>query len=102
MFNFNDIWYRYPRRVARRAAERQFLASVLTDQDWADIQTALKNYLSSMRVYKGFVMNGATWFYNWRDWIDYTEPVCSKCKGEGKFINKITGYEIICNCKEIK
>lgn len=68
-YDFDLLWIKYPNRVGRKAALAHFAASVRTDQDFADIQTALDNYLHCETVGKGFVQNGSTWFNNWRDWI---------------------------------
>lgn len=72
--DFEDIWSKYPKKDGRKAAERSFKASVKTEQDYADIQKALKNYLDSSDVARGFIKNGSTWFNNWQDWINYTDP----------------------------
>ena len=72
-FPFEDVYKNYPNKVGKREALRHFEASVKNDQDWLDIQAALKNYLESERVAKGFVQNASTWFNNWRDWIKSPE-----------------------------
>lgn len=71
--SFEEFYLKYPKRVGKKDAARHFEASVKTEQDWQDIQTALKNYLASERVAKGFVQNASTWFNNWRDWINFKE-----------------------------
>ncbi len=96
-FPFKDIWERYPKKLGRKSAERHFTASVKSEEDFKNIGTALNNYLKSERVAKGFVQNGATWFCNWADWITFTEELCSKCKGKGKYSSP-TGYEVRCTC----
>ena len=96
---FNQIWDKYPQRTGRKSAESHFKASVKTEQDFQDIQTALKNYLESKRVAQGFVQNGSTWFNNWQDWINFKDPFCKLCKGKGKYMSG-TGYEIKCKCNE--
>jgi hypothetical protein len=70
---FEEIWKLYPNRDGKKLAERHFRATVTTARDWIDIQAALKNYLQSERVRKGFVKNGSTWFNGWRDWIQDPE-----------------------------
>lgn len=65
---FEQFVKNYPNRDGLKAAKRHFLASVVSEQDWIDIQAALKNYLNSERPKKGFVKNCSTWFNNWRDW----------------------------------
>ncbi len=96
-FNFDNIWSKYPKRVGRKAALKHFYASVKTEKDHDDIHLALENYLKSERVKENFIQNGSTWFNNWRDWIDYTELPCTRCKGKGKYTSP-TGYEIVCDC----
>lgn len=68
-FDFESLWAKYPNKDGKKAAERHFHNEVKNDQDWQDINTALKNYLESDVVKKGFIKNGSTWFNNWRDWI---------------------------------
>ena len=69
MTNFEFIWLGYPSKIGRKQAEKHFRASVRTEADWVDMRTALRNYLDSKRVKQGFIMNGSTWFNNWRDWV---------------------------------
>ena len=69
-FSFDEIYLKYPNTVGRKEALRHFKASVKTEKDFQDIQIALKNYLVSERVSKGFIMNASTWFNNWQDWVN--------------------------------
>jgi hypothetical protein len=94
---FEELWEQYPKKVGRREAFRHFQATVKIETDWLDIQKALKHYLSSERVYRGIIQDGKTWFNNWSDWVKFTEPVCPKCKGVGRY-RSATGYEVICDC----
>lgn len=96
-FDFESVWLKYPKRVGKKMAQVHFEASVKTQKDFEDLSLALSNYLSSKRVANGFVQNGSTFFNNWRDWIDYKEEVCKKCKDKGSFTSA-TGYAIICDC----
>lgn len=75
VFNFEDIWSKYPSRTGKKASLKHFRATVKNERDMDDIHTALNNYLASERVKKGFIQNGSTWFNNWRDWIDFRDPV---------------------------
>lgn len=75
---FDLIWEKYPRQEGRRAAMRHFNASVLTFQHWLDIQIALKNYIAKIRrenIKDEFVLHGKTWFFNWRDYVEYKGTV---------------------------
>jgi hypothetical protein len=69
-FDFEPVWQMYPKRVFKKHAARYFASSVKTEQDYADIQQAITNYLQSDTVKNGYVQNGSTWFNNWRDWVD--------------------------------
>lgn len=79
-FSFEDIWEKYPNKDGKKQAIKSFSASVKTDQDWRDINIALNNYLGSKNVLKGFIKNGSTWFNNWRDWVDWSEPTMGQSK----------------------
>ncbi len=94
---FEEVWKRYPKPTGKKAAFRHFKASVKTETDLKSINKALDNYSASEDVYKGFIKKGSTWFNEWQDWINYTNPVCPKCKGKGKY-NSTTGYPITCDC----
>ena len=96
-FPFEELWTKYPNKVGRKEAVRHFEASIHTLRDFSDINKALENYLRSERVAKGFVMNASTFFNNWQDWLNYTEDICPKCKGKGKYTST-TGYEVTCDC----
>ncbi len=91
------LWDKYPKKIGKRNAEKHFINSVKTEQDCKDITTALDHYLKSERVFKGYIQNADTWFNNWRDWIDFKEEICLKCKNTGKYTS-VTGYESICEC----
>lgn len=75
--HFQELWDNYPSqgKVHKKLALRHFKASVKTEKDWNDINTALEKYKKSARVAGGFIQNGSTWFNNWRDWINYEEFV---------------------------
>jgi len=72
---FEDILRRYPNKDGKKAAQKHFNASVKTEQDWVDLNTALDNYLDHLdkKEWKS-PKNCSTWFNNWRDWIDWEEP----------------------------
>lgn len=69
---FDTLWSRYPRREGRKLALRHFLASVKTEEDRTNIQTALSNYIAKLTREKTapqYIKMGSTWFNNWKDWI---------------------------------
>ena len=96
-FDFESFWNKYPVKVGKKMAEKHFDSSVKTQQDFDDLNRALANYMKSKRVSNGFVQNGSTFMNNWRDWVNYKEETCSKCKDKGSFMSA-TGYSIICDC----
>jgi len=85
LFSFEEIYLKYPNKVGKKDAQRHFEVSVKTEQDWLDIQIALKNYLLSTRVKKGFIQNASTWFNDWRGWV--AMPI-SEPQGLEKFLKK--------------
>jgi len=85
---FNDLWNGYPSKIGRKAAERHYHSSVKTKEDMKNIQIALSSYKNSKRVKDGFIMNGSSWFNNWKDWVEYKEPVAQVEKEEKpKFVD---------------
>ncbi len=80
---FEVVWAKYPNKDGKKAALQHFKVSVLTEEDWRDVQIALENYLISEKVKKGFIKNGSTWFNNWRDWV--VSPIKEK-SGIEKYI----------------
>jgi hypothetical protein len=74
-FDFEPLWNQYPNKLGKKEAERHFRASVLTDQDYQDIQKALGNYVEKTKTTEAkYIKHGSTWFNNWKDWISYEEP----------------------------
>lgn len=70
VFNFEQVWARYPKRVGKKEAMRHFHATVKSEQDFKNLNKALDNYLVSEDYLKGFIQNGSTWFNNWSDYLD--------------------------------
>ncbi len=68
---FEKLWAKYPNKDGKKEALRHFQASVKTESDMQNIETALINYLASDTVKQGFIKNGSTWFNNWRDWVSF-------------------------------
>lgn len=71
--HFEELWVRYPVRngvrQGKKAALRHYKASVKTDKDREDINSALTNYINSDTVSEGYIQNGSTWFNNWKDYV---------------------------------
>lgn len=76
---FENIWNRYPRKEGKPQAQKHFIAQVSDDQDWADINTALGNYVKHIENNKTeyrYIKMGSTWFnHYWKDdWLHWREP----------------------------
>lgn len=68
---FELLWIQYPRKDGKKAALRHFHASVKTEQNLLDIQTALDNYKRQVNgTDKQYIKNGSTWFNDWQDFIE--------------------------------
>jgi len=72
---FDVVWKLYPVRQGKKHAEKHFKATVKTDKDYTDIQTALRNYLQCDKVKNGYIQNGSTWFNDWQSWIEPTNEM---------------------------
>ncbi len=80
--NFDFVWNKYPSRVGKKQAEKHFKASVKTENDYKSCLDALEKYKAHLAVNTWKIpQNGATWFNNWQDWINWQEP---KGFGDGK------------------
>lgn len=77
---FDMIWKTYPSKAGKKAALRSFRASMKSAEDWRLIQVALNKYLKLDKVKRGFILNGSTWFANWRDYLEYVEPGSPKAE----------------------
>lgn len=72
--DFAARWELYPNKDGRKAAARHWKASVKTSKDVQEFDRALSNYLEHLHVTGYRAKQGATWFNNWRDWVDWKEP----------------------------
>jgi len=71
---FELAWSKYPKKeIGKVKAFGYFNTTVKTDENKINFHKALKNYLASDRVKKGFVKDGHNWFKEWKDWINYQE-----------------------------
>lgn len=80
--SFEEVWKKYPNKDGRKIALRHFKASIKTDADLKNFDIALKNYLASEKVKKGFIKNGSTFFNNWQDWIRVSAPMLNEAERE--------------------
>ena len=74
---FEERWNKYPKKLGKKEAIRHFKSSILTDQDLYDFDKALLNFIGS-KVAQGdpvYIPHGSTWFNNWKDWVNYVEPI---------------------------
>lgn len=73
--DFETIWMTYPNRIGKKQATKHYQTSVKTTNDVKACLDALENYKKHLAVNTWKApQNGATWFNNWRDWVDYQEP----------------------------
>lgn len=82
-FSFEEIWKEYPFKVGKKGAKKHFDASVLSEEDFENIQIALVNYKTHLtaNTWKA-PQNASTWFNNWHDWIDFKELPKGKDNGQ--------------------
>lgn len=98
-FDFEKLWNLYPRKLGKRGAFRHFKATVKNENDWNDINKALKNYLIYCEDKEiQFIKHGSTWFYNWQDWIFYEEK--NNKQDSNDFKNQFTEYIISADDKK--
>ena len=77
---FNIVWAHYPLKDGKKKALSHFNATVKTRQDFQDICEALRRYMRFVEDFrrkggKRNWKNGATFFNNWKDWVDFEPPV---------------------------
>ena len=77
--DFDDIWQSYPRKVAKVAARRAFMATLKAKRATADqLREATENYAASRAGAEAeFTMHGATFYgpaQRWADWLSGTVP----------------------------
>lgn len=73
---FEIAWGEYPKKKGRAAALNHYRATVQSEEDRDALLRHLANYkaqLQADRVTRKYVMNGSTWFNNWRD-EEYASP----------------------------
>ena len=97
LISFESLWKKYPKKLDKKKALTHYRQSVKTKKDVKAIGKALDNYLRSERVGKNFIKDGFRWFRDWRQWEDYTEDICPKCKGRGTYTSS-NGYVNACDC----
>jgi len=77
---FEIIWGKYPRKLKKHIASLKFKKQVQAEQDWLDIQQALKNYIHDTEHIRANGhpdrewMHGSTWFNHvWKDYVEMAE-----------------------------
>ena len=78
---FKKRWAKYPNKDGRKEAFRHFKISVKTEEDVKDLDRALDNYIAHLNLKENSwkrPKNGSTWFNNWRDWVQWQEPLKPK------------------------
>lgn len=75
-FDFESIWGGYPIKDGKKGAEKHFHATVKTEEDYQNIKKALGKYILHLgnNDWKK-PKNGSTWFNNWKDWVNWKEPM---------------------------
>lgn len=87
--SFSEIWrdiiaVKIPKPVHKAKAYKHFCASVTTPVAFDAIRVALRNYRQSKRVKDLYIQDASTWFYNWRDWVDYEEVASGNATADVK------------------
>lgn len=81
MGDFESLWKDYPRKRGKDDALRHFKSQVKTQNDFEDIQKALKHYNEEIKkneIHENYILHGSTWFNNrWRDYIDAPPPTAA-------------------------
>lgn len=90
LFDFEDLWKKYPKRLGKEASERHFRATVKSPPDHAAITAALNNYLRYIREQKieaKYIKHGSSWFNTWREWTEYTgdKHASNGCEGVSEY-----------------
>lgn len=113
IFDFEEIWSKYPRKLGKDEAFEKFKKQVITEKDYGDIQNALDNFLRShaCKTEVQYIPHGSTWFNKrWRDYINYKDSVvekiwpthpksCTECFGNGYIIAPGSGGKFACREK---
>lgn len=69
-FDFEAIWVQYPKQVGREEAEMHFHDTVKTEENFSNIQKAVKNYCKEVRGKESrYILNGDKWFDRWPEWV---------------------------------
>jgi hypothetical protein len=91
--DFAQMWNEYPSQTGKAKALVSFGKSVLGQKDSDDIREALRRYKKHLAANPWkHPQNGSTWFNNWREWVDFVEPIGgsgSSRAGAGNISRKI-------------
>ena len=79
---FEERWRKYPVKDGKKEAQKYFLATVKNEEDLADFDKALENYLCHLKTESWKrPKNGKTFFNNWSDWVNWKEPEAQRSGG---------------------
>jgi len=76
-FLFENIWKRYPKKSGKEPAKKYFLDEVKTLQRYAEMCTAMSNYIAMLKSERTrTIKDGQGWFNPsyWVDYIDWNPP----------------------------
>lgn len=77
---FEALWERYPRKLAKKAAKKAFTARRASGEPHAALEAALEGYVAEVTFYgteAKYIMYGGTFFgpnERWRDYVGWEPP----------------------------
>lgn len=93
-FDFEDIYKNYPRKLGKAGGMLTLSKTILTEQDYADLAVAVKNYASDcakkgteekyIKHFSTFI--GTAEKQSWRDWVSYSFNGTGKPKSDYSFL----------------
>lgn len=69
-FDLEEAYKRYPRKQGKTPGVLRLAAQIKTDEDYANLLTAIDNYSRCEDVKRGFIKLFSTFAGEWRDWVD--------------------------------
>ncbi len=77
-WGFEIVWSKYPKKLGKAKSRSIFKKTVKNSADFNNILLAVEKFISyhkAKNTEPQFIPHGSTWFKQWRDWVDYKEPV---------------------------